>query len=91
MKRRYILAPAAALDLVQIWTYIRAKTSLPMADRVESAIRNKIVFLAATPSGGHLRRDLTDERRTILFDLLVSDCLPARDETSAGRCYSPRQ
>ena len=32
-----------------------------MADRVESAIREKIVYLAGRPGGGHWRRDLTDE------------------------------
>jgi toxin ParE1/3/4 len=31
-----------------------------MADRVESAIREKIAFLAGTPGAGHRRRDLTD-------------------------------
>ena len=61
MKSRYILAPEAALDLVQIWRYIKRKASPDMADRVESVIREKIIFLAGTPGGGHWRKDLTDE------------------------------
>jgi len=32
-----------------------------VADRVESVIRDRIVFLANTPGAGHWRRNLTDE------------------------------
>jgi plasmid stabilization system protein ParE len=32
-----------------------------MADRIESVIREKIGFLAATPGSGHWRKDLRDE------------------------------
>jgi len=32
-----------------------------MADRVESVIRERIVFLAKTPGAGHWRKNLTDE------------------------------
>lgn len=49
MTRRYILAPEAALDLVQIWRYIKKKASVGIAQRVERDIREKIVFLARTP------------------------------------------
>ena len=45
----FVLAPQAALDLVEIWRYIKEQTSLTIADRVESAIREKIEFLAGTP------------------------------------------
>ena len=48
MSVRFVLAPQAALDLVEIWRYIKEQTSLTIADRVESAIREKIVFLAGT-------------------------------------------
>jgi toxin ParE1/3/4 len=61
MKRRFVLAPEAALDLVQIWRYIEKQSNARIADRVESAIRGKIVFLAANPGAGHWRRDMTDE------------------------------
>lgn len=45
MMRRYVLAPEATLDLVQIWRYIKRNSSLEMADRVESVIREKMFFL----------------------------------------------
>src|SRR5260370_33886568 len=61
MSVRFVLAPQAALDLVEIWRYIKEQTSLTIADRVESAIREKIAFLAGTPAAGHSRNDLTDE------------------------------
>jgi toxin ParE1/3/4 len=61
MTRRYVLAPEAALDLVQIWRYLKEQSSIEIADRVESVIREKIVLLAANPGAGHWRKDLTDE------------------------------
>jgi plasmid stabilization system protein ParE len=59
--RRYILAPEAALDLVEIWRYLKNKANVEIAERVERAIREKIIFLASMPGAGHWRRDLTDE------------------------------
>ena len=32
MKRRYVLAPEAALDLVQIWRYIKNNASVEIAE-----------------------------------------------------------
>jgi toxin ParE1/3/4 len=61
MRVRYVLAPRAALDLVQIWRYIKKQSSVEMADRVESVIPDKIVFLARTPRAGHWSKNLTDE------------------------------
>ncbi len=61
MTRRYVLAPEAAFDLVHIWRYLKEQGSIEIADRVESVIRDKILFLAANPAAGHWRRDLTDE------------------------------
>jgi toxin ParE1/3/4 len=61
MSVRYVLARHAALDLVDIWRYIKEQTGVAVADRVESAIRERIVFLAGTPSAGHHRKDLTDQ------------------------------
>jgi plasmid stabilization system protein ParE len=46
MTWRYVLAPEAVLDLLQIWRYIKKQSSVEIADRVESVIRDKIVFLA---------------------------------------------
>jgi plasmid stabilization system protein ParE len=53
VKRRYILAPEAARDLVQIWRYLKRESSKETANRVESDIRNKIVYLADFPHTGH--------------------------------------
>jgi plasmid stabilization system protein ParE len=61
MSVRFVLAPQAALDLVEVWRYIKEQTSLTIADRVESAIREKIEFLVGTPGAGHSRKHLTDE------------------------------
>lgn len=44
MTVRYVLAPEAALDLVHIWRYIKKESSVEMADRVESVIREKMRF-----------------------------------------------
>ena len=43
MTRRYILAPEAALDLVEVWRRLLKEASVEIADRVEAAIREKIV------------------------------------------------
>lgn len=60
MGARYTLAPQAALDLFEIWRYIKEQASVTIADRVESAIRERMAFLAGTPGAGHRRKDLTD-------------------------------
>jgi len=49
MTRRYVLAPEAALDLVQIWRFIKKQSSVEIADHVESVIREKIVFFDGEP------------------------------------------
>ena len=59
MKPRYILAPEAARDLVEIWTYLKQNASEQTANHVESIIRERIVFLSENPGAGHKRRDLT--------------------------------
>jgi len=79
MKARYVLAPEAALDLVQIWRYIKKNASLEMAERVEAVIREKIVYLAERPGGGHWRRDLTDE--PVKFFSIYSYLIVYRPET----------
>jgi toxin ParE1/3/4 len=61
MRGRYLLAPEAAADLVQIWRYIKKQSTVGMADRIESVIRNRIGFLAENPGAGHWRKNLTDQ------------------------------
>ena len=80
MRARYVLAPEAALDLVQIWRHIKKNASLEMADRVESVIREKIVYLEGRPGGGHWRKDLTDE--PVKFFPIYSYLIVYRPETS---------
>jgi antitoxin ParD1/3/4/toxin ParE1/3/4 len=59
VRRRYVLAPEAATDLAAIWRYIKRESSLEMAERVEAAVREKMILLAQTPGAGHSRKDLT--------------------------------
>jgi plasmid stabilization system protein ParE len=61
MSGRYVLAPEAAADLVEIWRYIKKQSSIEIADRVESVILDKILFLAGNPGAGHWRKNLTDQ------------------------------
>jgi toxin ParE1/3/4 len=79
MSVRYVLAPQAALDLVEIWRYIKEQTNLTIADRVESAILEKIGFLAGTPGAGHSRKDLTEEN--VKFFSVYSYLIVYRPET----------
>jgi plasmid stabilization system protein ParE len=59
MNPRFILAPEAIRDLARIWRYLRREASVRTADRVETAIREKFVYLARFPHAGHWRHDLT--------------------------------
>ena len=79
MRARYVLAPEAAVDLVQIWRYIRKQSSVVMADRVESVIRDRIVFLAENPGAGHWRKNLTDQ--AVKFFPVYSYLIVYRPET----------
>ncbi len=90
MKRRYILAPQAARDLVQIWRYIKKESSQETADRVESVIRSKFAYLADFPQGGHWRRDLTSRRSSVSRRLFVPDRLPPGNEAAANCRHSAR-
>jgi plasmid stabilization system protein ParE len=58
MPTRYVLAPQAAADLVEIWHYLNENANTAVADRVEGTILDRIAFLAGTPGAGHRRRDL---------------------------------
>jgi plasmid stabilization system protein ParE len=79
MTRRYILAPKAAHDLVKIWRYIKNESSLKTADRVESVIRSKFLYLSEFPGGGHWRRDLTQAE--VRFFSVCSYLIVYRPET----------
>jgi toxin ParE1/3/4 len=79
MRARYVLAPEAALDLVQIWRYVKKQSNVAMADRVESVIKDRIVFLAKTSNAGHPRKDLTAE--AVKFCPVYSYLIVYRPET----------
>jgi toxin ParE1/3/4 len=79
MSVHYVLAPQAAVDLVEIWRYIKEQTSVAIADRVESAIRDRMVFLAGTPGAGHRRKDLTEQ--DVKFFPVYSYLIVYRPET----------
>ena len=79
MKRRYVLAPQAARDLVDIWRYLKKESSQETADRVESIIRSKFAYLAEFPGGGHWRRDLTSAE--VRFFSVYSYLIVYRPET----------
>jgi plasmid stabilization system protein ParE len=79
MKPRYILAPQAARDLVEIGSYIRKESNRETADRVESVIRSKFLYLASFPNGGHSRHDLTSA--DVRFFSVYSYLIVCRPET----------
>ena len=76
MKPRYVLAPEAALDLVEIWRYINEQTGMDMAERVESVIRDRIGFLAGNPDLGHSRSGSDGPAGEILLGIFLPDRLP---------------
>jgi plasmid stabilization system protein ParE len=80
MRRRYVLAPSAVNDLFQIWHYIKQQSSVEIADRVESVIRERIVFLAGSPGAGHWRKNLTD--KAVKFFPAYSYLIVYRPETN---------
>src|SRR5215469_16683817 len=61
MTARYVLAPIAARDLVQIWRYIKKQSSVRIADRAEQVILDRILFHDRSPGAGHSRKDLTEK------------------------------
>jgi toxin ParE1/3/4 len=79
MRASYILAPQAAVDLVEIWRYITEQSSVTLADRIESEILDRFALLARTPNGGHVRGDLTNER--VRFFPVYSYLIVYRPET----------
>ena len=79
MTTRYVLAPEAALDLVEIWQYIKEHAGVTVADRVESTILERVGFWAGTPGAGHRRKDLTDNN--VKFFPVYSYLIVYRPET----------
>jgi plasmid stabilization system protein ParE len=79
MSVRYVLALQVATDLVEIWRYIKEQSSLAIADRVETAIREKLRFSRKRPAPDR-RKDLTDA--DVNFFPVYSDLIVYRPETT---------
>lgn len=79
MTPRYVLAPQAALDLVEIWQYLKEHAGVTAADKVESGILERMGFLAGAPGAGHHRKDLTSEN--VKFFPVYSYLIVYRPET----------
>lgn len=54
----YVLTPLAKADIFEIWSYI-AEDDEDAASQVEQSIYEACAFVAAAPSRGHSRPDLT--------------------------------
>jgi plasmid stabilization system protein ParE len=55
---RYRFTPQAALDLLEIWSFI-AEDNPEAADRVEAAVFRACDLLAESPLAGRMRKDVT--------------------------------
>jgi plasmid stabilization system protein ParE len=89
MKSRYVLSPEAVEDLASIWHYIQTQSSVEMANRVESVIRERIAFWRVTPVRA-TNAGSDGPARAILPRVFVLDRLPTRNEAPADRLDSPR-
>ncbi|HEV7928248.1 MAG TPA: type II toxin-antitoxin system RelE/ParE family toxin [Verrucomicrobiae bacterium] len=59
---RFLLAPSAKSDLVEIWNYYASEVGdADLADRMRDEIFVGIRVVARTPDLGHFRRDLANE------------------------------
>jgi toxin ParE1/3/4 len=59
---KFILAPAAKSDLIEIWNYYAAEIGNPdLADKIRDELFDGIRAVAGKPDIGHLRRDLASE------------------------------
>jgi plasmid stabilization system protein ParE len=79
---RYVLSPAAADDLDEIWSFI-GSDDLDAADRVIGELEDACERLAGSPLIGHLREDLADA--SFLAGSLVPDRLSTRDFSPSDR------
>jgi antitoxin ParD1/3/4/toxin ParE1/3/4 len=75
---RFVLTPAAARDLIEIWDYL-ADANLKAADHVLKAIEKAMKKLPNDPGIGHLREDLADRRHR--FFLVYSYLIVYRPDT----------
>lgn len=74
----FVLTPAAARDIEDIWEHI-AQDNIPAADRVASVLEAALSRLAKRPRIGHLREDLAARRHR--FFVVYSYLIVYRFET----------
>jgi toxin ParE1/3/4 len=59
---RFVIAPAARSDLIEIWNYYAAEVGdVDLADKISGEIFAGIRAAARKPGIGHFRRDLVNE------------------------------
>jgi plasmid stabilization system protein ParE len=76
-----VLTPAAQGDLLRIIAYLEGDNPNAVL-KVVDALDENMQRLADNPGVGHLRPDLTDQRRSILVRVQVFDHLPTGDEAA---------
>lgn len=64
--KRFVVAPEAAQDLDDIWSYIAAD-NLDAADRFLEKLYDQMVALSETPGMGHRREDLAEDRDLLFW------------------------
>ena len=79
MTSRYVFAPQAAQDLADIWRYLENQSSTAVAGRVESVIRQRIIFLSGHSNIGYWRKDLTGD--AVKFFAVYSYLIVYRPDT----------
>jgi antitoxin ParD1/3/4/toxin ParE1/3/4 len=77
---RYLLTPAADLDIEEIWQYVAGVSGNEAADRVESDLHDAMALIAGSPGIGHTRPDLADE--SLRIHTVHSYLIVYRPETS---------
>ena len=64
--KRFVVAPEAAQDLDDIWSYIAAD-NLDAADRFLEKLYNQMVALSQTQGMGHRWEDLAEDRDLLFW------------------------
>ena len=75
----YIVSPRADEDLFEIWRHLFERSSVEIANRVESELYAAFETLAQNPRIGHKRTDLTSH--PVLFFTLYSYMIVYRPHT----------
>jgi toxin ParE1/3/4 len=88
---RYRLAPAAEVDLDDIWHYLATEAGEETADRVIDAITDRFALLAERPEIGRMRHDLELDVRSLPVGSYVIYYQTARREVLIARVLHGRR